>query len=114
MALSAPEMANFRSALLALLEDAQNHGSAQSEATKPVELDQQSVGRLSRMDAMQHQAMAQATARRASQSEARLRAALARMDEGTYGECLDCGEDIPVRRLEVDPATPLCVSCLRG
>ena len=38
--------------------------AAGQDAQKTVELDQQAVGRLSRMDALQNQAMAQATARR--------------------------------------------------
>ena len=38
-------------------------------------------------------------------------AALARMDAGTYGACLDCGVAIPVERLEVMPAARFCVGC---
>ncbi|MXQ07630.1 TraR/DksA family transcriptional regulator [Alphaproteobacteria bacterium GH1-50] len=79
-----------------------------------VTLDQQSVGRLSRMDAMQRQAMAQATSRRRAQRRARILAALARLDEGEYGVCQDCGEDIPPGRLELDPTVATCVSCANG
>ncbi|NBC95867.1 MAG: TraR/DksA family transcriptional regulator [Deinococcus-Thermus bacterium] len=84
------------------------------EGQKTVELDQQSVGRLARMDALQNQAMAQAGGRRREGLARRIDAALARIAEGTYGECLDCGEDIPEKRLELDPTTPLCVSCASG
>lgn len=38
-------------------------------------------------------------------------AALARIDEGTYGQCLKCGEDISAARLDLLPATPLCRNC---
>jgi DnaK suppressor protein len=38
-------------------------------------------------------------------------AALARMDEGRYGECVDCGLDIPLPRLQVQPAAGRCVNC---
>lgn len=38
-------------------------------------------------------------------------AALARMDEGTYGKCASCGRDIPAERLEAVPTASLCVSC---
>ena len=79
-----------------------------------VELDQQSVGRLSRMDAMQRQAMAQATSRRRAQRRVRILAALARLDEGEYGFCQDCGEDIPAGRLELDPTVATCGSCANG
>lgn len=91
---------------------------AMTESTRdsraPVELDQQSVGRLSRMDAMQVQAMAQETERRRALDLARIDAALARMDEGDYGYCVSCGEEIGVKRLELDPAVPTCIDCARG
>jgi len=37
--------------------------------------------------------------------------ALRRIEEGTFGECEDCGEDIELRRLEARPTATLCVSC---
>lgn len=42
---------------------------------------------------------------------ARIRAALARMAAGEYGQCVRCGEDIAPERLAALPDTPLCVSC---
>ncbi len=78
---------------------------------KPVELDQQSVGRLSRMDSLQVQAMAKAAdARRAGELK-RIEAALIRVEDGDYGACVRCGEAIAVKRLGVDPATPFCADC---
>lgn len=79
-----------------------------------VQLDQQSVGRLSRMDALQNQAMAKAQQARRDTEKARLSAALERMEAGDYGYCDGCGEEIPRRRLELDPAATLCVSCASG
>ncbi len=79
----------------------------------PVELDQQSVGRLSRMDAMQQQEMAQAEARRRTSDLARIEMALIRIAEGEYGWCAECGEPIAYKRLEIDPAAPLCIACAR-
>ncbi|VAV93465.1 DnaK suppressor protein [hydrothermal vent metagenome] len=76
-----------------------------------VELDQQSVGRLSRMDAMQQQEMAQAEARRRASDLTRIEIALNRLEEGEYGWCADCGEAIAYRRLEIDPAAHLCIGC---
>ncbi|KAA5607433.1 TraR/DksA family transcriptional regulator [Roseospira marina] len=69
------------------------------------------MGRLSRMDALQQQAMAQETERRRQVELKRIDAALERMEAGEYGACLHCGADIETRRLEFDPAAPLCVSC---
>jgi len=106
--------AEFRERLLALQGDLALADALGEDGRKTVELDQQSVGRLSRMDALQNQAMAQAGSRRREVTARRIAAALARIDDGTFGECLDCGEDIPERRLELDPTTPLCIACASG
>ena len=84
---------------------------ASREARAPVELDQQSVGRLSRMDAMQQQSMDLAREERRRTRLAILAAALRRMDDGDYGYCLACDEDLLPARLDVDPAVTLCVDC---
>jgi len=40
-----------------------------------------------------------------------IRAALQRLEDGTYGFCVQCGNEIAPGRLEAIPATPLCVAC---
>lgn len=85
-----------------------------AEDQKTVTLDQQSVGRLSRMDALQRQAMAQATARRRAARRQRITAALSRLEEGEFGYCQDCGEDIAEGRIRLDPTASLCMSCAKG
>ncbi len=82
-----------------------------TESRDPVALDQQSVGRLSRMDALQGQQMALAAERRRQVRVTRIHEALRRMDAGEYGYCISCGEEIPERRLEADPAAYQCVTC---
>ena len=82
-----------------------------SEGRGAVTLDQQSVGRLSRMDAMQMQQMALAADRQRNARIGRIRNALERMERGEFGYCLACGNDIPEARLEADPSVPLCVAC---
>ena len=85
---------------------------AQAQAgTDTVELDQTRVGRLSRMDALQIQQMNLATTRRREQLVASLNRALARLDDGSYGECFECGEDINPKRLEVDLTAQYCIKC---
>lgn len=79
----------------------------------PVTLDQESVGRLSRIDAMQMQAMALAQARRRRTKRAAIDAALSRIDDGEFGYCLKCGEEIAPARLEHDPAASTCIECAR-
>ena len=85
--------------------------AAHEDESDPVELDQSSVGRLTRMDALQSQAMAAEVERRRERELARIGSALERLKEGEYGYCVSCGEAIAPRRLELDPATPLCLSC---
>jgi len=83
------------------------------EATKIVELDQASVGRLSRMDAMQGQAMAIAADQRRQLELQKIEAALRRIDYDEYGHCLTCDEAIAEPRLKLDAATTLCIDCAR-
>jgi DnaK suppressor protein len=101
----------LKAKLITHRDELQRVGSAGAEARRPVELDQTRVGRLSRMDALQDQAMALETDRRRGIEIERIEAALKRIEDGDYGFCLSCGEDIPAKRLELDPATPVCVDC---
>lgn len=80
----------------------------------PVELDQSRVGRLSRMDAMQRQAMDQATARLLANEKKRIYTALQRIKSGDYGACIHCEEDIAQKRLEADPGSLTCITCARA
>ena len=105
------DLAQVRAALEAERDSLDGLSDATEDERRPVELDQQSVGRLSRMDAMQVQAMAQAVEGRRRQRQAQIAAALKRLDEGEYGYCVVCGEDIPVKRLEVDLTAARCVDC---
>ena len=90
------------------LEQAGHTGDA---AERVVTLDQSRVGRLSRMDAMQAQAMSIETGRRRRLQIASIETALARLAGNEYGLCLGCGEDIHHGRLEADPAATLCIGC---
>ena len=83
-------------------------------AQKTVELDLQSVGRLSRMDALQSQAMAQAQQRRRDAHKRSLQAALRRLAEDEFGYCMECGEEIEEARLLANPAVQKFVACLKS
>ena len=89
----------------------QHMQAIRTEAGKTVELDQQRTGRLSRMDALQGQAMAKAGQERVEQELQRIEQALARMARGDYGLCLDCDEPIAVGRLRADPSVTRCIQC---
>lgn len=83
---------------------------AQQSAT-PVELDQSSVGRVSRIDALQQQALAQGLMERMVIRRRKIEAALARLDSCTYGLCCACQSDLEPERLNADPAAVFCQEC---
>ena len=105
------DMAHFRERLLTRqqqLHDIEETGNA---AGKTVELYQARVGRLSRMDALQGQAMSQAMNQRRQIELKKIAAALRRIESGDYGYCSSCEEPIARARLEHDPAATLCITC---
>ena len=103
------DIGHFRAKLETLQSELEDLLEISAESGATVELDQTSVGRLSRMDAMQRQAMALETERRRRQELQRIKAALRRIEEGEYGYCLKTGELIPNQRLELDPAAATIV-----
>ena len=108
-----PDTRPIREALLARLEELRQLDKSSAADSATVELDQQKLGRLSRMDALQAQEMALATKRRREIEFGRIDAALQRLDDASYGDCLACGEEIGEKRLALDPATPTCIDCAR-
>lgn len=113
--MAGPDDAELRDRYLARirreLEEIRAASASTADDRRPVELDQQSVGRLSRMDAIERQAMASAVERRRHGRVAALTAALARLERGHFGWCDECGEFIGERRLDLDPVVTLCVGC---
>jgi len=80
------------------------------EGAKPVDLGE-SIGRLSRMDAMQQQKMVQAGRESVSRRLALIDVALKSLADGEYGECKRCEEPVGYRRLKARPESPLCLEC---
>lgn len=84
------------------------HSEASSQ---PVTLDQQSVGRVSRIDAIQQQQMAKANRQHDAQVLKAINTSLLRVENLEYGYCLECGEPIGFARLQVQPHADLCLVC---
>jgi len=80
-------------------------------AAAVVELDPSRQGLLSRMDALQGQAMAHAGNQRRRWQIRRLRLALERLEQDDYGFCTECAQAIAAPRLQADPAATLCIKC---
>ena len=100
-----------RSRLLARRAELDEEDRISADARAPVALDQDSVGRLSRMDAMQVQSMALAAEKRRKGERARIEAALQRIADEEWGWCVTCGEEIAPARLDHDPSVAQCVAC---
>jgi DnaK suppressor protein len=100
-----------RNALEQLKRDLSAQLEASANSAKPVELDQTAVGRVSRVDSMQQQAMAQATRQAMLIQLRQCDAALQAVDRGEYGVCRRCEEPIGIKRLTVKPEAPFCVAC---
>lgn len=82
----------FREKLLLLRQMLLSQEEMSKEGRAPVTLEQDSVVRLSRLDAMQVQAMALAQQRRRGSERAAIDAALRRIEQGEFGYCAICGE----------------------
>ncbi len=99
--------------LLALKSELEYLSEQAKDSRKPITLDQQSVGRLSRMDSLQIQAMDKAAETARRKQILRIDAALVRTENDDFGYCVTCDEPIAPKRLALDPATPLCINCAR-
>ncbi len=107
-------MESYRKQLIDLQKEILASEQSGREGAQPVELDQSRVGRLSRMDAMQAQAVALESRRRRQLKLQQIKTALQKIDAGTFGLCSRCDEEIDKRRLDFDPATPMCISCAQS
>lgn len=111
--LPASVVEELKQSLLLRLSELEALEALSDEDRKPVELDQQSVGRLSRVDAMQRQAMAFASQVRRQHEARRITAALGRIASGDFGYCGSCGELVPLPRLRLDATIVTCIACAR-
>ena len=108
------DLAWFEEALLELQEQVLGITDLVENSAKTVELDQNRMGRLSRMDALQGQALAQASADRQQQQLTDIEQALDRIEQGEYGRCLECDQGIAPARLRIDLTAAYCISCAQA
>ena len=104
----------YKKHLLALQEELAHLSKVTQSSRNPVKLDQTSVGRLSRMDAMQAQAMQLETGRRRELALVRIDSALKQIEIGDFGYCAICDEEIEEKRLLHDPTVPTCIGCAQS
>jgi len=81
------------------------------EMSKPVAPDV-SIGRLTRMEAINAKSINDANLRSSQNRLSRLQSALNRIDDAHFGICIECEEPIPVKRLMILPESLKCVECM--
>lgn len=109
--LGADALARYKQQLLLQKQTLLDLQATGDDASKTVALDQTSIGRLSRMDALQGQAMSKERARRRDIELQQINAALERIESGHFGYCTRCDELIASKRLALNPAALLCIDC---
>jgi DnaK suppressor protein len=112
--LSPQQLEDFKSRLLAAKESAKAVLEQGAADQKPIEAVGQTMGRLSRMDAIQVQAMAQMSRHQIEIRLKQIDASLAQWEAGNYGVCRNCKSPIGIPRLEVLPEAPFCMACQEG
>lgn len=105
------DLEKIKQQLLELREELDSLEDTNLAATETVELDQTRVGRLSRMDALQAQAISNESRRRRQELRQRIEPALQRLANEEYGHCVDCDELISEARIKFDPTCTLCIEC---
>ncbi|MCA1964780.1 MAG: TraR/DksA C4-type zinc finger protein, partial [Prosthecobacter sp.] len=96
--------------LIARLQKEIENSSADTAAVAP----DNAIGRVSRMDSILSQEVAKAMVAAKQKRILDLHAARMRLDEGSFGTCAACFEDIEIERLEAAPETLLCQACSRA
>ena len=104
----------FKARLLSMQAEIVGLSEMVEDSAKTVDLDQNRLGRLSRMDAMQGQAMAAAAASRQQGHLKSIKYALLRIKQGSFGDCLKCAKPIALGRLEADPTVSYCIKCAQS
>ncbi len=80
------------------------------ELTKPISPDN-SIGRISRMDAINNKSVAEAGLREAQKELSGLEYMITNIDTQEFGLCKKCGKKIPLQRMLLVPQSPYCVNC---
>jgi len=112
--LSPAQVEEIRTELLRALTRLERSMKISGAAARPGDLEQDTVGRLSRIDALQNQGLTQSLHERERAHLSNITAALLRIEEGSFGVCTACGGGIPFERLVIFPETRTCAGCAKG
>lgn len=70
-----------------------------------------SIGRISRMDAINNKSVTEAVLKQAEEKLQKLQNALSRVDNPEFGICVRCKNSIPIGRILIRPESTRCVNC---
>ncbi len=107
------QLQEIKSSLEALEKQLEVEIEETKSLSQPVTLDQQSVGRVSRIDAIQQQQMHLSSLRRLEQRLSLVKAAHHRLSSEEFGDCKICEEPIPFERLKARPESAICIACAK-
>jgi DnaK suppressor protein len=99
-----------RELILARIDELEGSLGYLTEETKAIE-PSVSLGRLTRMEALNDKGVNEHVLAENRKSLERLRNALGRIEDGSYGQCIRCGSPIPMERLRLVPEALICVPC---
>lgn len=108
------QLVEIRNELTRSLNKLERSLKISGESARPRDLEQDTVGRLSRIDALQNAGLTAKLEDRERAMLSQVVEALRRIEDGTYGACNGCGKNIPMERLLVFPETLACDKCARG
>lgn len=102
--------AEIRATIGKEIEKTQKLMAEYKELTKPVE-PENSIGRISRMDAINNKSVTEAALRKAKEKLEKLKFALSKLDDSDFGICIKCKKPIPLQRILIRPQSRACVAC---
>lgn len=105
------EKAKLKTIISTRIEETKAEITELQELVKPIPLDA-SIGRVSRMDAINNKTINESSLREKQQQLKKLERAQENAESDTFGRCTKCGEEIPFGRLEYMPHTTRCVQCV--
>lgn len=112
--LNTEQLEDLRQRLLAARASAKALLDRSVSGSGPVEASGQTIGRLTRMDALQVQMMGEMSRHQLEIRLQQIEASLSEWDAGSFGICRSCKEPIGIERLEVLPEAPFCIDCQEG
>ena len=96
--------------LIEEIEDTQNKIIEYTELCKPI-VPENSIGRISRMDAINNKSVVEAALRNAENKIFQLQGIQTKITDADFGNCNKCKKDIPLERLMIRPHSRFCVNC---